>query len=86
QKKVTTLLVHRTKPARAYGSVPKIALHSVARNKLALRFGLLPDVGDFPTVCLRTDLLVGLKQYSVRPLHYGQFLHGPFAEAGTLAG
>ncbi len=29
---------------------------------------------------------VGLKQYSVRPLHSGQFLNGPSADAGTLAG
>ena len=26
-----------------------------------------------------------LKQYSVRPLHSGQFLNGPSADAGTLA-
>ena len=38
QKKVTTPLVHRTKLTRAYASVPKIALHSVAQNKLALSF------------------------------------------------
>ncbi|MCB9281857.1 MAG: hypothetical protein H6562_23410 [Lewinellaceae bacterium] len=29
---------------------------------------------------------VRLKQYSVRPLHSGQFLNGPSADAGTLAG
>ena len=37
QKKVTTPLVHRTKLTRAYAAVPKIALHSVAQNKLAFR-------------------------------------------------
>ncbi|MCB0846591.1 MAG: hypothetical protein KDE26_25250, partial [Bacteroidetes bacterium] len=42
QKKVTTPLVHRTKLTRAYASVPKIALHSVAQNKLALSAWHLP--------------------------------------------